>query len=195
MIFQENMSAHSKQVKLEADEFIDFFNIYKISEIGKIHFSGAYFLDLMFARDIDIIVLVDRLDLKQIEKGLEFLLKHSNISESNFKDRVKGEAAKNRRYYFYLSFRWKKEDWNLDIAFWHKRSWIPNQTRDLYKRLNDIRKQLTSEKKKSILQIKYELTHTYFERNKDEITSNMIYDAVLNYSVEQTKDLLKHYNL
>ena len=149
----------------------------------------------MFARDIDIIVLVDRLDLKQIQKGLGFLLEHPNLSESNFKDRVKGEAAKNRRHYFYLSFRWKMEDWSLDIAFWHKSSWIPNQTRDLYKRLNGIRKQLTPEKKKSILKIKYELTHTYFERNKDKITSNMIYDAVLNYDMEQTKDLLEHYNL
>lgn len=185
---------YSKSIQYQAMSLINNLNLKPLINCGELNFTGGYYLNLMYARDIDTIVLMDNLDLNTIIQAIHKIILQINLTKLEFRDYKKEKNKLDQRYYFHLSFNYQKEIWKLDIAFWHKESWQPGKTRDLYSYLNNIKNNLSQSDIITILKIKRELANNCSYSNKI-INGKHIYDGVLNHGVKNINDLIKLNNL
>lgn len=170
-------------------EDLDLLNILKIA--GTPHIVGSATLGLMTWRDIDIEIIVERLDKKIVaEIAKDLILRtiyridvsfHDNIARFNNTNPHSPQSLYLGLLYFGKDIdppKMKSSNplaWKLDLHF------IEEKDARSIAKTEEIRSKLTDQKRKSILEIKEVLAQN--PKYRKEIFSTDIYEAVLDKGV------------
>lgn len=188
------MLSISKRIYTQALKIVqDLALVDNLENAGDVYFVGGLALNLMIKRDIDLIILMDKLCKEEVYNSVDILKRHPRISAMVFRSRLAESDVLNRRFYVHAGYVDKQNNsWTIDLAFWHKDSWDPGKTRDLCTRLNYLKNNITPKMRAAILNIKFQLQALQKEGRQNTITGNMIYDAVLHHHVNDLKQFLAH---
>ena len=146
--------------------------------------GGSYSYDLMCWRDLDIYTLDLKHDLKQCFKIGYELTQRLAAKKSRFTNNVGNLHTSSEPNGFYWGIKLGNERqgaWKLDVWFVDQ---VGYEQHAAYSA--NLREKLTTEKRSAILTIK----EAYWQRPeyRDTITSDLIYRAVLDHSIETVND-------
>lgn len=170
-----NVLERSSLLRKEADEIIVHTELVKhCASIGKITYSGSYFLDLMMYPDIDIYLPETTMD-KMLDLAKCFA-RNKQVEMINFRKGLAGPL----RNALYLSPRLEMGNWG---RHWKIDIWAVDE-KNLQEKQNEIiaiKNQLTEEKRKIILEYKYRILTQ--DGRTPMYSGIFIYRAVLNHGL------------
>lgn len=176
----------SEKVKKDADKILKDLHLKNIlSKYGKVKFVGSYDYGLMLNEDIDLHVIVDKLDRENAIKILNEFIVKSEVLGYMFFDWMKYSDDKFPTGY-YLGLNLKadgyEKQWKIDI--WLRES---NDGNNIF--FDDlIKDRLNQENKLVILDFKQKV-----RENKLKIPSNEIYKVVLDEGIVDWEEFKKKF--
>lgn len=190
-----NILDKSKKIQKEAQDVLktlDLINL--LSSYGKPEVIGSVALELMTWRDIDIEVVVENLSHNILAEVVSNLLKKSfrRLDFAVIDNRVRfGQNSKTPKS-LYIGMKYFGDDipndqllganpniWKIDIHF------LLEQDSQGKQKTNEIRKKLTKDNRKIILEIKDQVAMN--PKYRKEVFSVDIYQAVLDENVKNLK--------
>lgn len=186
------------QLQKQAYQVLKKLNLVEIlSRFGKPNIIGSLNLGLMTWRDIDIEVIVEKIDLGDITEIVSNLILqgHKRIDFGVTDNRGKDKTPRTPTG-IYLGIKYFGDDikpkerfgrsekvWKIDIHFV-----LPRDSQAIQK-TKELASKLTEEKKKAILEIKKEVTKS--PKHRKEIFTIDVYNAVLNHGVKSLEKFKK----
>ena len=162
----EEILFKSSQIKREASEILE---IYKITENLKefeLEIIGSYKLDLMYDRDIDIVVKSNNVEVDSY-KSLKKFIKSKQFMKVQYGDFI--NFPRNNRpkgYIINLFLEYKEKPWEVEI-------WFLGNINSSLKEMIQIENKLNQENKLNILKEKEK--REKFNVSKKELSSYKIY--------------------
>ncbi|KPJ70820.1 hypothetical protein AMJ51_00840 [Microgenomates bacterium DG_75] len=179
---KDSLVNRSKILRKEADLLLDKSDLLELlRDYGRVRFTGAYRLNLMFEGDIDIHVINPQITKKAAVKALNQLIEQGFFRMYFFGDWVKFRRVEfPKGFYIGLKTVFNQRKWKIDIWFLKK-----DDPKEI-KLINFIEKNLNSEKRLTILKFKQ-----IRSRKNIEISSYDIYKIVTEKGITNTKDFLR----
>ncbi len=187
MKFEENLS--SQQLIRLSEEIRKSLDLEKLlSSLGTPHLVGSAALDLMVWPDLDLTVVVKKIDICMLYTAGMELAKHKNVRQMTFRNDTGKWNDDPVKYpdgiYWGIDYRDNQYKWKLDIWFVEDESKQPD-----LRHLTEILPRLTQETREAIINIKKEWINRPEYGNK--VTSYSIYIAVLDKGVRTIEDFRK----
>ncbi|MHA2038950.1 MAG: hypothetical protein ACW98X_21155 [Promethearchaeota archaeon] len=179
-----NPIERSKIIKKEADEVLKNINLVQHCEkIGKVTYTGSYFLDLMMYPDIDL--YLPESNINEILNLAKTFAQYESVEKINFRKGIPGPL----RNALYLSPRvevgsWGRP-WKIDI--WAVNGRIINEKQD---ELIELKNSLTNETRKLILDYKYSVLTD--EGRTPMFSGIFIYRAILNEGMTDYNEITNY---
>lgn len=167
----EEILFRSSEIRREASEIIE---IYKITEVLKefqLEIIGSYKLDLMYDRDIDIVVKSDDIE-NDSYKSLKKFIKLKQFMKIQYGDFI--NFPRNNRpkgYIINLFLEYKKYKWEIEI-------WFLKDIKFSIEENNKISSKLNFENRLNILKKKEKREKLNIHKN--DLSSYKIYKDILN---------------
>jgi len=193
---------YQKQMQSDSDWVLDRINIIDLlSKYGEVKIVGAKALGLMIARDIDVSVVVSRIDVQiwqEIVTKLmvtKYVRKVTAVDEYNYDEKNVYNPKKGMKYSLYIEMdtllgpdQDKNNPWEIQIHLITSDKFDERITKNLISKLDDINRSI-------ILKLKWwagEVNKDLLFKSKGhfKIQSTWIYEAVLNDKVDNILDLL-----
>jgi hypothetical protein len=175
-----------KDIKKNADKILyEYGLINELNKYGKCHVIGSYKMDLMVWNDLDLDIENKNINMNSIYNLTKFIFdKYLPIWFEG-----KETVLENKKCYF-LGFETNilKETWNIDLWFFDKL-----EIEKCEKYCNEISEKINENKELQnyIIEIKKELIQKGMYSSS--YNSVDVYDAVLNYEIKNTDELIKKY--
>lgn len=205
MINEQELDILEKQRQKNSDWVITRLNLLSIlSSYGEVKVVGAKALGLMVAKDIDISVLVDTVSVKDWQKLVGKLMETpyvrniSAIDYYNYDEHNHYSPTDGQKYSLYVSINniMGPEEDKFDT--WECQIHLIERTKFDESKVVDVKKQLTPEKRLTILRVKHwadQLNKILMSKtNKNfKIFSRSIYHAVLEKNVDSVTSFIQDY--
>ncbi len=178
-------------------EELDLLNV--LSKHGTVEIVGSFTLDLMTWRDIDIEVIVPKLERSMVQEICSYLagLERPRIDFTIMDNLL--DKNPNLPNSLYVGVKYFKKDlpheqrssgspfiWKLDIHF------VTNEDSRGVAVTKDLKEKITEENKKIILELKHELAS--HPRYRKEIFSMDIYKSVFDHNVKNIDEFKEYLN-
>ncbi|MFW9821524.1 MAG: hypothetical protein ACFFE4_01225 [Candidatus Thorarchaeota archaeon] len=179
-----NPIERSKIIKKEADEVLKNINLVEHCEkIGKVTYTGSYFLDLMMYPDIDL--YLPESNINDIFNLAKDFAQYEVVEKIKFRKGIPGPL----RNALYLSPRvevgsWGRA-WKIDI--WAVNGRVINEKLD---ELIKLKNSLTTETRKLILEYKYSVLND--EGRTPMFSGIFIYRAILNEGMTDYNEITNY---
>lgn len=163
----------------------DYGLIEKLSQIGEVHMTGSYYMDMIVVNDIDINVNNSEMEIEKLYDLSSFILKTFCPKWYEAKEEVNSDG--NIVWFHGFETEITGELWNIDIWFFDE---------DQIKIANGycdgvIRQIKDNPKKKNVIEvIKKDLIELSLY-SYDNYSSVDVYEAVLNRDIKNVEDLIK----
>jgi hypothetical protein len=144
--------------------------IKKLSKYGELSISGSYDLDLMMDGDIDIFIINKRIDKKKSLEVLNDLIIQDDFNGYLYFDWTQRKhVGFPKGYYIGLKTKFKERKWKVDI-------WLVNEKfKPAEKLMNFVKLNLSKEKKKIILSLKYKVKTKNLDLRSSDIYKKVLY--------------------
>ncbi len=168
----EEILFRSSEIRREASEIIE---IYKITEVLKefqLEIIGSYKLDLMYDRDIDIVVKSDDIE-NDSYKSLKKFIKLKQFMKVQYGDFINfPRNSRPKGYIINLFLEYKEKPWEVEI-------WFLGNINSSLKEMIQIENKLNQENKLNILKEKEKREELNI--SKKELSSYNIYQKILKF--------------
>ncbi len=180
----EDLFAKDQSLRREADNILEGKSLRKLlEEYAPIHITGSYRLHLMVWRDLDILMDAPNITIPEffvLGNRITSLLSPWKMSFTNNRDHESGRYPRGLYWGIRLGDL-RKGAWKIDV--W---AFDSEQCRAKVQECEKLRKRLNDDNRLTILSLKSQLWN--HPRYRDTITSQDIYDAVLDHSVRTLSD-------
>ena len=179
-----NPVEYASQLKFEAEKLLEKTKILNIiKKFGDIKLTGSFSYDLMTWRDIDICLIINELSKDNVFSIASEIGKIDSVGSIYYRNEYVMRTEGNPLAIFLCIELFLKDNikWKIDILISSEQ--VVNSVIDKSKFITD---KLNDSYRKSILEIKYELTN--LSEYRQTIKSTDIYDAVLNHNVKDIEE-------